>query len=231
MHYEALLRGPALTNAEYDRVARQAGRELASQPTDLDAVLTLMSATPTSGVRALERAVGKLAAAQQTMQDALGTALSLNKSSSDSATTFRQYAGTDDPNMIEMALQGARELSSDEDRRLLLQTIAPKALGTGSERLRTAFFRAAESFESDTDLRLTLQDALGYAPRDAAITISVLKLTEKMTSDTDRRLVLTTAAERHLINSQPTRNAYMAAAKKITSSDDYRIVMQALLGK
>ena len=231
-HYEALLTGRTLTNAEYDLVARHAGRELASQPSDLEAVLTLLSATPTSGSRALERAVGKLAAAQQTMQDALGTALRQNKSSTDSATTFRQYAATDDPKMIVMALDGARDLSSDEDRRLLLQTIAAKALGSRNQEMRTAFFRAARAFTSDTSLRLTLQDALAYARKDPEITIGALKLAEeKMTSDTDRRLVLTTAAEQKLINSDSARAAYMLAAKKMTSSSDYRIVMQAVLDK
>ncbi|MEP6507396.1 MAG: M56 family metallopeptidase [Gemmatimonadales bacterium] len=228
-HYEALLRGQRLANAEYDRVARQAGRELASVPTDLDAVLTLMSATPTSGVRALERAVGKLAAAQQTMVDALGTALSENKSSTDSAATYKQYADTDDPEMIFMALRGVRVLSSDSDRRVLLQALAPRALGNRKSRLRVAFFDATSAFTSDSDMRIVLQDALVYATTDPAITLAAFKLVGKMTDDSDRRLVLTTAASQHLLNSREAREAYMTAAKKITSSSDYRIVMQAIL--
>jgi hypothetical protein len=230
MHYEALLRGPALTHAEYDRVARQAGRELASQPTDLEAVLTLISASPTSGVNALERAVGKLAAAQQTMHDALGAALKTSKTSNDSAATYKRYAEVDDPAVIMLALQGVSGLSSDTDRRILLESIAPKALGKKDQKLRNAFFEACESFSSDTDLRIVLQEALPHAHADPAITLAVFKLVEtKMSSDSDRRVVLTFAASAHLVNTTAARSAYVAAAKAMSSGSDYTVAMQALL--
>jgi beta-lactamase regulating signal transducer with metallopeptidase domain len=229
-HYQALLKTPSLTSAQYDKIARQAGRELASSPSDLDAVLTLIAGTPTSGTRALERAVGKLAAAQATMAEALGTALKEGKSSGDSAATFQKYAETDDPEMILMALRGAPSISSDGDKRVLLQVIAPKVLGKKDARLRNAFFDAAATIESDTDLRVLLQDALAYGKADSAVTLAAFRLVgSNMESDTDRRVTLTTAAEMHLLTTPALRAAYMTAAKKMTSSSDYMLTMQAAL--
>jgi hypothetical protein len=229
MHYEALLHGAPLARGEYDRVARQAGRELASAPTDLDAVLTLMSAGPTSGLRALERAVGKLAAAQQTMQDALGTALGQSKTGADTIKTLKEYADTDDPSIILMALKGASDMSSDSDKRTLLQMLAPRALGKRNSELRIAFFNVLGDFSSDSDVRVVLQDALTYAPRDSEITISVLRAVQNLSSDSDKRVVMTTAAHAGLINNTAARNAYMSAAKSLSSSTDYTVVIQALL--
>jgi beta-lactamase regulating signal transducer with metallopeptidase domain len=230
--YEALLRTPSLTSAQYDKIARHAGRDLASSPTDLSAVLTLLSGGLVSTSKSISAAAGNLVAAQTTMTNALGTALRKSTSSSDSASTLTQYAQTDDPEMILMAIHGARDISSDTDKRLLLESIAPKALVTKNARLRTAFFDASATFHSDDDLRLVLQTALDYAAADPAITLAAFSLVaDKMTSDTNRRLVLMTAAEKHLLTTSAIRNAYTAAAKKMTSSTDYVITMQAILNQ
>ncbi len=229
-HYQALLKTPALTSREYDRIARQAGKELASSPSDLDAVLMSIAGTPGSATRSIERAAGKLAAAQATMATALGTALEHNSSSADSAATYKQYAETDDPDVILVALRGVHDISSDTEKRTLLQSIAPKILGRRDARFRTAFFSAAGSIESDTDLRILLQDALEYGHADPAITLAVFDLVGRsMESDSDRRITLTSAAEKHLLTSSVLRDAYAAAAKKMTSSTDYVITMQAAI--
>jgi hypothetical protein len=229
-HYEALLRGPSLKAAEYDKIARHAGRSLATSPNDLSAVLTLLAASPSTGTKSLAAAVGKLVAAQETMAAALGTALGKNSSSSDSASTYQQYAATDDPEMIMMALRGVRDISNDTDKRVLLQAVAPKALGKKITALRTEFFYAAETISSDSDLRVVLQDALAHAHGDPDVTLGVIALVgANMTSDSDRRVTLTTVAERHLLTTSEIREAYSEAAKKITSSYDYRLTLQAAL--
>jgi hypothetical protein len=50
-----------------------------------------------------------------------------------------------------------------------------------------------------------------------------------MTSDTDKRAVLVAAAEEKLLRSSAIRDAFMAAARTIESSTDFRVVMQAAL--
>jgi beta-lactamase regulating signal transducer with metallopeptidase domain len=229
-HYEALLKTGKLAPADYDPIARQAGRELATSPSDLDAVLSLVSGSLTAGSRSIAKASGNLVAAQRTMANALGAALKKSSSSADSAAMYKQYADVDDPEMILMALRGAREISSDTDKRVLLESIAPKVLGKTNPRLRTAFFEAAATIDSDTDLRVLLQDALDYAQNDQSITLAVFSLVgSRMTSDTDRRITLTRAAEKHLLTNAVIREAYAATAKKMTSSTDYVITMQAAL--
>jgi beta-lactamase regulating signal transducer with metallopeptidase domain len=231
-HYEALLRMPSLTSAQYDKIARHAGRELASSPSDLGAVLTLVSGGTVSTSKSLSAATGNLVAAQQVMTNALSSALKKSASRSDSTALYKQYGQTDDPEVLLMAIRGARDASDDDDKRLLLQTIAPKALVMKNSKLRKAFFDAAASVKSEDNLRLVLQTSLDYAATDPAVTLSVFSLVaNRMTSDPNRRLVLTTAADKHLLTTNAIREAYTAAAKKMTSSSDYRLTMQALLNQ
>jgi len=49
----------------------------------------------------------------------------------------------------------------------------------------------------------------------------------QMTDDTDKRAVLITAIEQHLLGTKSLRASFMSAAKKIQSSTDYTAVMTA----
>lgn len=227
-HYEALLDGRPLTDSEYALISRQVTRSLASSPTDLAAVLGRIVAGPPAGTRGLGKAIARLGQAQATLGKALGSALEASKSSSDSAHMLTQYGVSDDPDMMLLALEGAKDISGDSDKRVLLQTLAAGSLRRNSARLRTAFFDVADTFSSDTDLRLVLMAALPFGHADPLVTSNVFRLVEKrMSSDTDRRIVLVTAAQQKLITTPTLREQFMAAAKSMSSGSDYRLVIQA----
>jgi hypothetical protein len=140
-----------------------------------------------------------------------------------------QYAVTDDPQMTLMALKGAKDISSDTDKRVFLQTIAANALRRKDAALRGAFFDVVSTMTSDTDARIVLTDALPYGHADPDVTLAVLKAVQKqMTSDGDRRIVLTTAIEQHLLTTPEVRAAFMNAARAMTSDTEYSLVMRAM---
>ena len=228
-HYDALLDGRPLTDAEYAQIRTHATRNLYGSSSDLNAVLTRIGAGPAAGTKSLEAAVTRLMLSQEAMGEALGVALDNNKSSAESASTMTQYASTDDPEMVLLALQGAKEISSDTDRRVLLQTLAPRALRRKSAVLRKAYFEAVDEMSSDTDRRLVLQSAIPYGHNDPAVILAVFKSVADMSSDTDKRLVLQTAADQRILATSELRNAFMVAAKTITNSTDYTLVVQSAL--
>ncbi|HEX2721859.1 MAG TPA: hypothetical protein VHM24_03010, partial [Gemmatimonadaceae bacterium] len=217
-----------LTDAQYSDVLRHAASTLSGSSSDLTAVLTHADRGG-KGTRSLGAAIGRLAEAQKAMGAALGSALKANESSAESAGTMTEYASTDDPEMILMALRGAKNISSDTDRRTLLETLAPRALRRINPTMRTAFFEAAAVTESDTDRRAILLAALRFAQGDKKVALAVFQLVAKMTSDTDKRAVLSKAAEQRLLSTAELRAAFMNAAKTIESSTDYTAVMQAAL--
>jgi beta-lactamase regulating signal transducer with metallopeptidase domain len=229
LHYDALLDGRPLTQSEYDRVSRHVSTYLAGSPSDLSGVLERLSAGPAAGTKSLHAAVNQLGRAQESLGRALRTALDASKSSNDSAHMLTQYAVTDDPEMTLMALKGAKDISSDTDKRVFLQTIAANALRRKDAALRAAFFDVVASMSSDTDVRIVLTDALPYGHADSDVTLAVLKVVQKqMTSDGDRRVVLTTAIEQHLLRTPEVRAAFMNAARAMTSDTEYSLVMRAM---
>jgi beta-lactamase regulating signal transducer with metallopeptidase domain len=227
-HYEALLDERPLSEMEYALISRHVTRTLASSPTDLGAVLARIAAGPAAGTKGLGKAVARLGQAQETLSKALDHALDASRTSSDSASMLTQYGVSDDPDMMLLALQGAKDISDDTDKRTLLQTLAAGSLRRGNAQLRTAFFDVCDTFSSDTDLRVVLQAALPYGHSDPLVTSNVFRLVEnRMSSDSDRRVVLVTAAQQKLIKTPKLRQEFMAAAKSMSSSSDYRVVMQA----
>ncbi len=147
-----------------------------------------------------------------------------------SASLMSQYGAVNDPTMILMALQGAKEISSDTDRLTLLSTIAPKALGKKNATLRRAYFEATAQMTSDTDLKGALIAALQHGNGEPEITLAVFKAVgTQMTSDTDKRTTLATVVERRLLKTSGLREAFMVAARTIESSTDFTALMEAAL--
>ena len=228
-HYEALLDGKPLTDSEYSQVARHASRTLASSPSDLSTVLSRIAAGPAAGTKGFGRALARLSQAQETLTKALSHALDGKASSSDSARTLTSYGISDDPDMMLLALRGAKDISSDSDKRVLLQTLAAGSLRRNSAALRDAYFEVAESMDSDSDLRIVLLAALPYGHNDPLVTSNVLRLIgEKMSSDGEKRLTLIVAAQQKLLSTARIRGEFMDAAKTISSSSEYRLVMQSI---
>jgi beta-lactamase regulating signal transducer with metallopeptidase domain len=218
-HYVAVIESNSLTGEQRTAFRRHAIRNLTGSASDLETVLTKLSSA---------RPVSPLAEAKTSVA-ALRNELDDTGSSGDSARLLTQAASTDDPAMILMALQGAKEISSDTDRRTLLLTVASRALGRKDATLRKAFFDAAGVTESDTDLRAIFSTALAYAQSDPEITYAVFKGVAEMSSDTDKRAVLLLAVEKKLLRTPALREAFMVSARTIESSTDFTVLMQAAL--
>jgi beta-lactamase regulating signal transducer with metallopeptidase domain len=231
-HYEALLDERPLTSAEYDQITRSATRNLSSSPADLSKVLTRIAAGPAKGTKSLGAAVATLGRAQDALANSLGAALDASHSSRDTANTLARYGITDDPDMVLLALRGAADLSSDTDKRVLLQTLAAGALRRADPKIRTAYFDAAATMSSDSDLRVVLQMALPHAHSDPVVTSKVFAIVaDRMTSDDDKRVVLITAASQHLINTAKLREEFMAAVRTMSSGSQIALVMAAAVGQ
>lgn len=227
-HYDALLDGRPLSPSEYEQVSNHASTYLAGSASDLTEVLNRVAAGPAKGTKGLKNALPYIFKAQESGEAGLKHALGESRSKSDSVATITQYAMTDDPDMMLFALQGAKGIDSDTDKRTLLETVAAGALRRKSESLRKAYFDVVYTITSDTDLRAVTIAALPYAHIDPQISFDVFKIVEtKIESDTDKRAVLTTAIQQHLLNTTQLRAAFMAAVKTIESSTDYTAVMSA----
>jgi beta-lactamase regulating signal transducer with metallopeptidase domain len=214
-HYEALI-DAAPGKRELELIRSRAVEGASMRTSDLSTVLRKLDALGATAPRA-DRAE-------------LTRVLRGSETGGDSATVLRQYGASDDPAMILMALQGAAELSSDEDRRVLLTTIAPKALGKRDAVLRKAFFDAAAQFTSDSDLRVLYTSILTHAQSDPEITLGILTGVQKqMTSDEDKRVTLTGVLSQKLLKTEAIRRAFMTAARSIDSDSDFTALMQAAL--
>jgi hypothetical protein len=150
------------------------------------------------------------------------------KSSGDKASILTQYAAGGDPDAVLMALRGAKELSSDGDKANLLTTLAASALTPRNPALRRAFFDAYETLSSDGDSKSVLIAALPYGHANPAVTRDVIEATRHISSDSDKAEVLIALTKQRLLTSVEIRNAFLNAAKQISSSSDYKRVLQAV---
>jgi len=222
-HYKALLGTGDFDQNEIDRIARAAGRDLASNPTDLKGVIGLMSPLPHS--RGKYPSTEAKAAIQQSVETAIQNA----KSTSEKASLLTQYAIGGDSDAVLMALQGAKDLTSDTDKSTLLKTVAAPALTSRNPAVRRAYFEAFATLTSDFDGRAVLVAAIPYAHANPAVTLDVINGTLHLTSTTDQAEVLIAVAKQRLLISPDLTKAYMAAAKKISSSYDQSRVLQAAI--
>jgi hypothetical protein len=222
-HYRALIDADDFDQNEIDRIARAAGRDLAGNPPDLKSVIDLMS--PMRHSRGKYPSTAAKAAIEQSVETAIQNA----KSTSEKASLLTQYAMGGDPDAILMALQGAKDLTSDTDKSTLLKTVAASALTSRNPALRRAYFDAFATLTSDTDGRSVLVAAIPYAHANPAVTLDVINGTLHLNSTTDQAEVLIAVAKQRLLTSPDLTKAYMAAAKHISSSYDYSRVLQAAI--
>src|SRR5438067_7484484 len=134
-----------------------------------------------------------------------------------------------DSDAILMALQGAKDLTSDTDKSTLLKTIAATALTSRSPSLRHAYFDAFATLNSDYNGRGVLIAAIPYAHANPAVAMDVINGTLHLNSSVDKAEVLIAVANQRLLRRAENRKAYMVAAMKIISSADYSLVLQAAI--
>jgi beta-lactamase regulating signal transducer with metallopeptidase domain len=225
-HYKALLKADNFTQAEIDRIARDAGRDLASSPSDLRSVLDeMMPARNTA--QSIVRKSYPSTAAKDAIRESMKAAIQTVTSSADKASLLKQYAAGGDPQAVLMALRGVRDVSSDGDKASLLQTLAAQSLSSGMADLRRAYFDAVSTINSDGDNRGLLSAAAPYGHANAAVTKEVIQSAVTINSDGDKAEVLILVANQRLLTSNSLREAFMAAAKTIASSGDQKRVLLA----
>jgi beta-lactamase regulating signal transducer with metallopeptidase domain len=207
MHYEELIKhGPALSEADAEKIARQVGSDLTSSG-DLSAVLQMLprSAVQSPGVRA-----------------AVGTALNQIQSSGDKASTLEYLAPNADPDMLLVLARAAESLPSSGDKANFLLATAAEFLTPRNAALRTAFFRAASTLGSSGDLANVLIASIPYAHASPDIVYDVIDGSARLASSGDAANVLLSLVSQRALNPQMTR-ATMGAIQRtlsIASSGD-----------
>jgi len=247
-HYQALLDGDFFTQDEIDRIASTAARDLAATPSDLRAVLdhtspplltmprvsegALIIDSSASGVG--QRTTGAhypSAAARVAIAQSVVAAVKQKASSGEKAALLSQYAATGDPESVLLVLRGAKEVTADGDKANLLKTVTAKALTPRRSALRHAFFEAAATLNSDGAKRDVLIAAAPYGHADPSVTAAVIEAVSLIHSAGDKAAVLIAIAEQRLLTSPAMRQAFLVAAKQITSSGDYSRVLEAAIDK
>jgi hypothetical protein len=209
-HYEALMSAGQLSDADYDKLIRHAGRNLPSSG-DLRAVLE--KAAPTRGGArsgsALEEAVAHVA------------------SSGDRTAVLAAYGRTTDREMLLSVMRMARTIPSSGDKAGLLEQLAPRYLKTTDHELHTSFFQASETIPSSGDLSGVLKAAIPYAVNSQEQALLLIDVARHVPSSGDRSSVLIALVGSGAVKPGVVREAFMEAAAGVPSSGDRSRVMQA----
>lgn len=211
--YEALLKEGNLSSEDEARIARQAGSDLASSDGELRSVLAQMGNH------------GRLGPG---MAEALGAATERMTSDGEKRALLQQYALQGDRDMLLVAIQRARSITSDGEKAGFLRATASRYLANDDESLRNAFFSVTQSISSDGEKRGVLNEALPYASRPALL-LSMLDVTRTITSDGEKSEILVSMLRRRCITTPQLREAFMRTTRTLTSDAEYRRVMEAML--
>jgi len=248
-HYEELIKnGPALSDADLEKILNQVSRDLTSSG-DLSGVLQMLPR------KALQNPGAKRGVAD---------ALSRIQSSGDKASTLQVLAPSADAELLVLLAQAAAALPSSGDKATFLMTTASQYLTPNNQALRDAFFRTAATLQSSGDLANVLMTAMPYAhgapsvalqvvqaskalassgdaanvlmdmvtqrvlkPGDTRATIAAIERTTTMGSSGDRANVLITIVEADLLSSREVRDAFTKAALALPSGTDQANVLAA----
>ncbi|HUR00878.1 MAG TPA: M56 family metallopeptidase, partial [Gemmatimonadaceae bacterium] len=214
-HYEALLKGAPLTDAEGQMVLNQAVVDLKDSSSDLSAILQQMP-------RGLMKMKSSL--------DAMGTALSSIQSSGDKANTLQIMAPSADNETLVVLARAAESLQSSGDKANFLMSTAAQYLGSRNDAVRNSFFRAANTISSSGDLSNVLITAVPYGHAAPSVTLQIIEASNKLSSSGDAANVLLSMTSQRLL--QPSNSAATLAVITRTltmgSSGDRANVLMSL---
>ena len=117
--------------------------------------------------------------------------------------------------------------SSSEKATLLL--LAADRVSLDDPSTRSAYFDAARTISSGSELRRVLIGGLGDRAVPEPVLIDALSASRRISSSSERGAVLTRVAQRHKLTSDAARGAFFASADEISSSHTRREVLIALL--
>jgi hypothetical protein len=134
-----------------------------------------------------------------------------------------------DAGVLAAALDGARQMVSDTERgQVLRAAIARGALATPAT--RDALFRAVDAMVSDGERSRVLLEVARQGDAAASAVAPALRSVGRMTSDNAKATVLIELATRTpALRDSAARGAFFDAVRTLTSSGEYRRVMEAVL--
>ena len=210
-HYERLLAGERLTNADLDKIVRHAGRNVQSSG-DLRAVLERAAPSRGGAMRsasALEEAAAHIA------------------SSGDRTAVLQRYAETSDREMLLAVMRVARTIPSSGDKANLLRQMVSHYLDGNDHELGAAFFQTAATVPSSGDLRNVLDSALPYAGKSADQALMLIETARIIASSGDRAEILIGLVHTGVLSTAKVRDAFIDAATSVASSGDRSRVLEA----
>lgn len=213
--YKTLISIPALTSDDKERVLRAVTKETTLSSGDLSGVMRGLKGVPV---------------VTQSTRSAIGDALDRISSSGDRKETLLALAPSADKELLLVLVRTASGLPSSGDKSGFLSQTASKYLSKGDSALRRAFFGAVATLPSSGDHARVLMDIMEHGRDDASVVGDILQSVRGIASDGDKARVLTQVASEDLITTRALRDKYLEAARTISSSGDYRRVMEALLG-
>jgi len=174
-HYEELIKnGPALSDADMEKIINQVSRDLTSSG-DLSSVLQMLPR------RALQSPGARRG---------LADALTRIQSSGDKASTLTTLAPTADPQLLLLLAQAAEQLPSSGDQANYLLSTASEYLTPGNEALRNAYFHAASTLKSSGDMANVLISAVPYSHANQQIASLIVEGSKGLASSGDTQNVL-----------------------------------------
>ena len=210
-HYEQLMSGERLTNAELDKVVRHAGRNIESSG-DLRAVLERAAPSPGAGMRSAS---------------ALESAASNIASSGDRTAVLERYAQTDDRSMLLAVMRVARTIESSGDLANLLRTVVSRYLAGNDHDLSLAYFTTAATISSSGDLRNVLDGALPYVGKSTEQALMLISASNSIVSSGDLAEVLIGLVNAGGLTTPKVREAFLDAAAAVASSEDRSRVLES----
>jgi beta-lactamase regulating signal transducer with metallopeptidase domain len=213
-HYEELLKAP-MSASDAERVAAQAGRDLAASSGDLSAVIQQL---PRSSLRTSET------------RQAVAGALSRIKSSGDKTNTLQILAPNADREMLLVLAKAAEELPSSGDKANYLIVTASEYLTPGTESLRNAFFKTTSTLQSSGDMANVLISAIPYSHGSAQVALQVVATSKGLASSGDAMNVLLSLISQRAIQPGATRATLAVIERTLTmaSSGDRANVLISL---
>lgn len=209
-YYRALLAGGRMSDGEFARVMADVARRMGS---DAETRLVLVEAVDQA------EGGGRLAAlldAAAGMDSDTETRLVLIR-----AAERHRLADAASRQAFFRAVGGIR---SDTEARLVLISVAGQRLAEGEG--REAFFRAVGGIESNTERRLVLISVLEQRPSEATV-VGALQSARGMSSDVEKRLVLSQVPSSMLRNGRVTA-AYRGVVDAMRSDSERRIALNRL---
>ncbi|MBC7791272.1 MAG: hypothetical protein H7Z74_15100 [Anaerolineae bacterium] len=213
--YKTLLSIPALTSGDKEQVLRAVTKETTMSSGDLSGVMRGLKGVPVVS-----------AATRSAVEDGLDRI----SSSGDRKETLLALAPSADKELLLILVRSASRLPSSGDKSGFLSQTAATYLSRGDSALRRAFFSAVATLPSSGDHSRVLMDIMDHGRDDASVVADILHSVKGIASAGDKSRVLVQVASEDLITTRALRDKYLEAARTISSSGDYRRVMEALLG-